>query len=326
MKNKKICITGANGFVGTNLTKELVKRGYEVTCLVRKTSDISFIEDLPVEIIRADYNSQESIKAALKNNDYLFHLAAKVRAKSENEFDQSNYELTRNLVKISERASLKKFIFLSTQAAAGPAKDLHLKTENENCFPISLYGKSKLKAENYLKDKARIPYTIIRSVSVFGPYDTDFLTVFKMIKNGIKIKCGFKEKFISLIYVKDLVKLLIMAAENKKANGEIFFACDGRTYSRQYFLDEIASAMNKSTLNIPVPMPILYSTALWNEIKQNFADKPYILNLEKAKEIKERFWLCSNDKARKILDFKPDYNLFQALKETYKWYKEQEWL
>jgi len=326
MKKCKICITGANGFVGTNLTKALVKKNYKINCLVRKTSNVDFIKHLPVNIVRVDYNSNSSLKNALSGADYLFHLAAKVRAKSQNEFDQSNYELTKNLLKISEIVSLKKFIFLSTQAAAGPAKDMHLKTEEESCLPVSLYGKSKLKAENYVKDNAKIPFTIIRSVSVLGPYDTDFLSVFKMIKNGIKVKCGFKEKYISLIYVKDLVKLLVLAMKSKKANGEIFFACDGQTYSRQYFLDEIASAMNKSTVNIPVPMPILYSTALWNEIKQNFADKPYVLNLEKAKEMKERFWLCSNDKAKQLLDFEPDYNLFQALKETYQWYKENEWL
>jgi len=326
MKKNKVCITGANGFVGTNLTKELVDRDYNVTCIVRKTSDISFIEDLPLKIMRVDYDSADSLQKALQDNDYLFHLAARVRAKSKEEFSAANYELTKRLLKIAEKVNVKKFIFLSSQAAVGPAKDIHLKTEKENCCPISLYGKSKLKAEKFLQDKAEIPYTIIRSVSVFGPYDTDFLTVFKMVKYGIKVKCGFKEKFISLIYVKDLVKLLILAMKNKKADGEIFFACDGQTYSRQYFLDEIASAMNKSTVNIPVPMPILYSTALWNEIKQNFADKPYILNLEKAKEIKERFWLCSNEKAQRILDFKPDYSLFLALKETYQWYKEEKWL
>lgn len=326
MKKLKICITGANGFVGTNLTRTAVDNGYQVTCLVRESSDISAIEELPVKVVRVNYNSDSSLKKALVDADYLFHLAAKVRAANKKEFYQVNYGLTKRLLQAAEKANVKKFIFLSSQATAGPTRNFHLKTEEEKSVPLTVYGKSKLEAEQYIINNAEIPYSIIRSASVFGPFDTDFLTVFKMIKTGFTFNLGFKEKYISLIYIQDLVKILILALETKKANNEIFFACDGETYSRKYFLDEIATAMNKNPVKIPLPLPVVFSTALLNEVKQHFSDKPYILNLEKFKEMKERFWLCNNSKSQKLLGFQPKYNLSEALAETYLWYKENKWL
>lgn len=325
MKNKAL-VTGANGFVGSNLVRALLKKDYDVTCMVRRTSNLSSLEGLSVSYKYVDYNSIPLLQDACRGQQIVFHIAAKVRELTEKRYFDANVEVTRNLLEAIKSGSVEKFVFLSTQAAAGPADGLNPKTETCECNPVSYYGKSKLEAERVVREACFVPWIIIRSPSVYGPCDRDFLQYFKLVKNHLAPLAGFKKKYLSLVYVEDLVHMIIDAAENKLVDNEIFFAGDGNIYVLQDFMKAVEHAMGSKALTMHIPIFLSYILALFNEGMKHFTKRQAIINMQKVKEMKQYYWLCSIEKAQKLLNYRPHNSLQEGVNKTYQWYKENKWL
>ena len=127
--------------------------------------------------------------------------------------------------------NLKRLVHISSQAAAGPAQKMEPKNEDETAQPVSWYGQSKLASEEaVLEFRNDIPITIIRPPAVYGPRDVDVLKFYKLVKAGVNLKLGFGSQYVSLVHVSDLVDCIIEAAENDKAAGETFYACNPDFY------------------------------------------------------------------------------------------------
>ena len=324
---KKIVITGSNGFVGSSLARKFLGEKFDVTCLVRLESNTELIPK-ECKIFRVNYNNTAEMLEIVEGSDILIHNAALTRAMNWKQFKKVNIDLTEKLLNIcNSTKSLKQFVFISSQAAAGPAKDeKHPKIESNKCFPVTMYGKSKLLAENLIKKKSEKPWTIIRPVSVFGPGDKDFLQYFKLVKKHFALHIGFKDKYMNLIYIDDLVEMIARTLGNKKAYKQIFFASDGNAYTLKKFIESLSLALNTYSITINIPEFILYPIALTGDFFSIFNKRPSLLNREKIKELKEHFWLVNNDKAKDLLGFKSLGNIVNNLETTYKWYKEKGWL
>ena len=134
----KALVTGSNGFIGSFLVEELLERNYQVKCLVRKTSDLQWIKDLPVQFAYGDVTNFDSILPAVENIDYIFHLGGIVRARKENDFFLVNSLGTKNLLEACKQhnLNLKRFTYLSSQAAVGPSSDGIPITEEKQPNPI----------------------------------------------------------------------------------------------------------------------------------------------------------------------------------------------
>ena len=322
-------VTGSNGFIGSHLVEQLIQRRYEVSCLIRKTSNLRWIRDLPVRFIYGDITDFNSLIPAVKNMDYVFHLGGVVRAKKEQEFYQANYEGTKNLLRACQQKNpdLKKFIFVSSQAAIGPGFDKIPLNESDPPRPISIYGKSKLKAEQAVLDyRPYFPITIIRPPSVYGPRDDDILEIFKYVKLGIKPLLGMKSKYISLIHVTDLIEGIMLAAESEKSTGQIFFLANPQIYSILEFETAIADAMNKKAITIKVPEFLIDLVASMTELMAKITGKIAIMNKDKALEMKQRYWLVDSMKARNELSFLTKISLEEGIRETLLWYQQNRWL
>src|ERR1700690_3864455 len=253
----KALVTGATGFIGSHLTEALVKKGYEVTCLSRKTSRLRWIEHLRLDYICCDLADIESCAEKLRGFDYVFHVAGLTKAVNEQDFFYANAECTSRLLKvISENIPrLKRFIYISSLAGAGPRLDGNPVDEGASPRPVSGDGKSKLKAEETVKSyRDRVPSTIIRPPAVFGPRDTDFLVMFRMIRKGIFPfwgKCSY-----SMLYIEDLVQGIILAAENDKAEGKTFFLAHNMVYSNEDIAREISEALRVKPVRIRLPLSL----------------------------------------------------------------------
>ena len=321
---KKIIITGANGFVGSFLARKLREHHFDVTCLVRKGSDISLLSK-DDNIVFINYNNDEQIKNVFRNHEILIHLAAKTKAKKWSEFQIANIFLTNKLIDIfNSENSFEQFIFISSQAAAGPSKGDKPKTEDDFCNPLSMYGKSKLEAEKLVQKKTKKNWTIIRPSSVYGPGDKDFLQYFRLISKHISPLIGFKKRYVSLIYVEELINFIIASVGIQKAFGEIFFASDGEIYRWEDFVENLRRAAGTFAITIRIPEFLLMPFATISEI---ISWKNYpTFSREKAREMLQESWLISNQKAKKILNFNPKPNLERNLKQTYLWYKNKRWI
>ncbi len=94
----KALVTGANGFVGSHLVEALLNKRYEVFCLVRKTSNLSFLSGLETEYRYGDITEVESLRKALEGVDFVFHLAGLTRAKNKEDYFKANAQGTKNLI------------------------------------------------------------------------------------------------------------------------------------------------------------------------------------------------------------------------------------
>ncbi|RKY86090.1 hypothetical protein DRQ09_06505 [candidate division KSB1 bacterium] len=326
---KKAFVTGGTGFIGGHLIESLLKKGYKVSCLVRKNSNKSMIENMNVEVIEGDLNEKELLKERLGEFEYVFHFAGLTKAKKKEEFFKVNLDGTKNLIEsiIEKKISLKRFLYCSSMAAGGPSGEFKRKKEEDDSTPVSDYGISKLYTEEYLKKfYSYLPITIIRPPAVYGPRDKDFLLMFKLVKSGIKPILGTHKKYYNIVYIKDLVRGSILAAEDEGSVSEIYYIADPNIYTWQDFVNEVAGFFHIKTLEVKIPDSFLDAIAFFSENISRLNAKSSVISVQKVKELKQKYWLCDTTKAEKKLGFSPEYSLKDGIEETAQWYIDNGWL
>ncbi len=322
-------VTGASGFIGSHLTENLLSKGCRVRALVRTTSNLKWLNGLELELVYGSFDDQSSLADAVKGVDYIFHIAAAKSGPRQKLF-RDNVEGAINLAKAAARSApgLKRFVFSSSQAAAGPSACLEEpRCESDQCRPISDYGRSKLEAERQLMELAeQIPLTIVRPPTVYGPRDSDVFLYFQWINRGLALLPGFKKRYAHMIFVRDLVEGMIGAAQSDAASGRTYFLSDPRSYSWQEISRAIAQSLYKKPLPLRIPLGLARFAALLAEGGALAAGRDSIFNRQKAREMAERYWTCSPAQAEKDFGFKCRHDLKRGLEITARWYRENGWL
>ena len=319
-------MTGGTGFIGSHLAEALLDRGVQVRCLVRKESDLKWLKGLPIEMTFGDCRDRTSLREAVKDADRVFHLAGITKAVKEKAYFEINASGTENLIRtcLENNPRLQKFIYVSSQAAAGPCRNGDKKRESDQCEPVSAYGQSKRMGEELaLAHAHEIPLVILRPTGVYGPRDKDFYTLFKWVSK--RIKPCFSGK-VSLCYVQDVVQAILLAAESQTKSGEIFFLSDGTDYLMREVGDVFARTMGVRPLSIPIPKWLIFGIASLSEYLSSLSGKPPLMSKGMAEQIVQKDWTCDITKAKTVLGFTPQYQLSRGAKLTYQWYKNQKWL
>ena len=239
-------MTGATGFIGSHLVEALLQKEVQVQCLVRQTSDLTWLKNLPIEVVHGDCNDKASLGEAVKGIDQVFHLAGVTKAIKDKTYFEVNALGTENLIHacLENNPRLQKFIYLSSQAAAGPCQDGGTKKESDLCEPVSAYGHSKRIGEEFvLAHTHEIPLFILRPSAVYGPRDRDIYAFFKLLSKRINPCLSGQDQHISLCYVRDIIQAILLAAEAQESSGEIFFLSDGHDYRLEEIGNAFAQAM-----------------------------------------------------------------------------------
>jgi len=325
----RVLITGATGFIGSHLAEQLQQKGYTLRCLVRKTSNLRWIEHLPIEYCYGDLFDEEVLQQAVADVDYVYHVAGLTKAKTREEYFLGNHIGTKNLLDAVEkvRPNLKRFILVSSLAAVGPSLNGTPVNEETPYHPITAYGESKMEAEKEcLKMVDRLPITIVRPPAVYGPRDRDVFEFFKSVNKGLQPMIGLKTKTVSLIYVTDLVNGIILAGEHRAGVGKAYFISSERYYGWKEVGDITARIMQKKTLRVKIPVGVVYTIAAVSELFSMATGKAVLLNMEKARDIVQDAWTCDISKAKKDLGFHESHTLENGIRKTVGWYREQGWL
>ncbi len=325
----KALVTGGTGFIGSHLVEALLKRGAEVRCLVRKKSDLKWLKNLPIELIEGDCTDDGSLRDAVKGMDQVFHSAGVTKALKEETYFEINAKGTEKLIHacLEWNPHLQKFIYLSSQAAAGPCQDEGRKKESDHCEPVSAYGRSKQKGEEIcLEHSHQLPLIILRPCAVYGPRDKDVFAFFKILTRRIKPSFSRDEQHISLCYVEDIVQATLLASDSRGCDGEIFFVSDGQDYRLDQIGDLFEKAMNLHAHRIYVPGWAVSGIASLSEWVSKVSGKPPLINRGKVEEMVQKNWLCDITKAKTLLGFEPHFSLADGLKITYEWYLKEGWL
>jgi nucleoside-diphosphate-sugar epimerase len=315
-------VTGANGFIGSHMCELLVEGGETVRGLVRERSDLTWLEGLDIELVRGDLRSCDSLEAAARGVDTVFHTAASLRPRDPADYEKVNYEGTRMLAEVCARAGVSRFVLFSSAAASGPSSGPDRpSTEEDEPRPVSGYGRGKLRAEVALREMAdRMHSVVLRFPAVYGPRDRDGLFLFRTMKRGIRPVLGGE---LSLVYVRDAVRAAFQAARGEVSSGSVYFVSDGRCHR----FDEVAAVverlLGRRTLRVRLPAWAMKAGA---RVNQWLTREGSIFNLDKAEEFAHDSWVISIDKARRELGFEPEYPLEEGMRRTVEWYREKEWL
>jgi nucleoside-diphosphate-sugar epimerase len=300
-----------------------------VRCLVRPHQiKLKWLQDLPVDIVKGDLLDSVSLSKCLEGADYIIHIAGLTKAKRKNEFFAGNTKATERLLfAASKMKRLKKFCYLSSLTAVGPSASGVPLTETAHCRPITSYGQSKLEAEHHCKYYAdHMPVVILRPPAVFGPRDTDILEMFKWVSYGFKPIIGSSEKTLSLVYAPDLANGIIQATIDERTTGQTYNISDPTIFTFSSLIDYLATLVHKRTIHVHLPKGLVYSMAGITQFFSTFGNKPAVLNVEKARDILQKHWVCDSRKIQEHIGFHTATSIYDGLKKTFRWYKEIGWL
>jgi UDP-glucose 4-epimerase len=326
---ERVLITGASGFVGYHLIEAALRKGLEVFAAVRPSSNIDHLRSLPIRFTTADFSNVKALRADVEAGqyDYVIHAAGATKAASEDEYIRVNAEFTRNLGHaIAEvQLPLRKFVFLSSLAAAGPSQNHAAITEHDREKPVTWYGKSKLQAEWYLSKFHTLPVITLRPTAVYGPRDRDIFILLKTFAQGLEPYIGRKDQQLSFVYVKDLASVTIDALRSN-ITGKTYNVADGRSYNRYDLANTTKQILQMKTLRVHIPTAMVRTMAFFQEVTGRMRGSMPALNRNKIAELTAVNWSCSIDSICKDLGFSPRYSLESGLAETIQWYKDNQWL
>lgn len=325
---ERVLITGASGFVGYHLIKEALDNNLEVFAGIRKSSSVAHLKDFDIRYSYPDFDNVDLLKKDLAENnyDYVVHAAGVTKAITPTEYEHVNAGYTRNLATASaESSNVKKFVLVGSLAAIGPLSDIEgTISEQTPPRPVTAYGRSKLHAENILREIKGLNYTVLRPTGVYGPRDKDIFIFFQQLVRGIEPYIGRSPQKFSFIYVADLAQAAIKALF--KGDGQIYNLSDGGGYDR-YELGKITKdVLHLSPLKFHLPVNFVRFIAFIAEKYSSLSRKASALNVEKLNELTAVNWYCDIEKAKKELGYLPRYDLATGVAETLLWYKANNWL
>ncbi len=317
-------VTGANGFIGRFLVEALLRRGCAVRCFTLEGERADWPDDESVEVVTGDICREETLTAAVQGVDYVFHLAGVKTVWDEATYFRINVHGTKNLLHalLESGHRIRRFVFASSQAAAGPSPDGRPITEDEVCRPLTAYGRSKRAAEEYLlAHRHRVPITILRPVLVYGPRNLETELLLALIRRGWMFDIGRHHQSFNLIHVRDVVRAFILAAEHPRAAGEIYFITSRDRYTWRQIAEQSFRLQHKRGRIFSIPWTGVKLAAEAVKSYRKLRGQPFDVIDDKMNELRQAHWVCSGEKARRHLGFEPQISLAQGIEETMRWYE-----
>jgi nucleoside-diphosphate-sugar epimerase len=273
-----IAFTGATGFIGTSLLKELRRLDWKIRALTRKPRK----DDENMEWITGDLHNRDALTQLVHGAEVVIHCAGVVRGRSWKDFFQTNVEGTENLIGLlAQLDPPPKFLFISSLAAREPR--------------LSWYASSKRLAEEKIVQYSGImPWTIFRPTAVYGPGDRELKPLFRIIRRGILPVIGKPSKKISLLYIDDLVSAILHWVSAPKPVRGTYEIADGTSGGYDFYM---VARIAKETWQIPVriiPLPVVlcYLLAGMNILLANIFRYSPIFTPGKIRELSHPDWNC----------------------------------
>lgn len=320
-------VTGATGFIGRHLVPLLLERGDAVRVVVRSPAKFSalFPDSRNIETVPGDLADPACAARAVDGATHVYHLAGVTKALQHAAYYQGNVETTRTIV-AAVRASVRspeRFLHVSSLAAVGPSATPEPPPDYDSPAPLTHYGRSKLEGETAVRPLAAVcPVTVFRPPVVFGPGDTDVLHFFRAVARGWLPIVGHDRKRVSVVYAPDLAAAMVAAAGSDAAVGKTYYPCYTEIYRWSELGRIAAGALGRTCRQVTIPISAVWLVALATQLTGCVARKPTILNLEKVREMRTPYWVCSPAEAARDFGFQPRWTIDEAIRRTIDWYKD----
>ena len=324
----RVLVTGATGFLGKHLVQKLVARGDEVCALVWPPDTRSALQNLPVAILEGDIQNANLVMQAVKGNEVVFHCAGKVDDWGpRNEFYRVNVDGTRNILEASRISGVKHFIHISSLAVLGIPETAPVdETMPYTTKLFNPYMETKLIAEKLVLEyhnKHKLPVTIIRPGILWGPEDTSIFPRLKRLAlTGLMIfKIGMGNNVLCLAYVPNLVDALLLAADVKNPDCQIYHIADEEKITSGAYFAALSRAIGVKQPAIPIPFFVLYIVASLFELGAKLLklDQPPLLTRYGL-----YLWSCTFivniTKAKKQLGYQQRVFFKEGMEQLTEWY------
>jgi len=316
-------VTGATGFVGSAVVRCLLNAGHQVRIMVRPQSVHTNIQDLNVEIVKADLTQTDTLLNAVKGCDTLFHVAADYRlwVRNSNVLYHVNVDGTRSLMQAAIDAGVSKIVYTSSVATLGLNSDGTAADENT---PVSLtnmighYKRSKYLAEQAVQQMIagqKLPAIIVNPSTPIGPRDIRPTPTGRMVLDAA---CGrmpaYVDTGLNIVHVDDVAKGHLLALQHGQI-GERYIL-GGYDMTLQQIFDIIADITGRTAPKIKLPhnlvLPIAYLSEAWAWLTRGPEPRATVDGVRMSKKL----MYFNSDKARRVLGYIPrpaDEALFDAI-------------
>jgi dihydroflavonol-4-reductase len=328
----KTFITGASGFVGSAVLRQLIKAGHTVVALVRSNSDRSNLQGLPVEVVTGDLIEPASFTPALAGCENLFHVAADYRlwVPKPDEMYETNVTGTRNLMLAAAKAGIKRIVYTSSVATLGLNSDGNPADETT---PVSLddmishYKRSKFLAEAEVKrlaEEENLPVVIVNPSTPVGPRDIKPSPTGRVIVDAASGRIpAYVDTGLNLVHVDDVAVGHLLAFE-RGVTGKRYILGNQNLTLRE-LLTQVAVAAGQPAPKVRLPhnlvLSIAYLVEAWARLT---GSSESLLTVDGAKLAKKHmFFSC--DRAKRELGFHPR-PVEEALLDAVDWFKHNGYL
>ncbi len=339
--SNKIIVTGAAGFIGGHVTEYFCRKGFDVTCFVKETSNLNYIKGLPIKIEYGDITNLNRLDKAFRNIDFVIHIAAVAKDWGNYlDFYNNNVTGTLNVLKACKLNGIKNLIITGSISSYGEENSNEVKSEespfnsNYNYFPgkifpckMNYYRNTKAlatrEATKYA-EKNELNVTIIEPVWVYGEneFNTGFYEYLKTVKNNIPFFLGSSKNKFHVVYAGDLARAYYLAYEKKLPGVNRIIIGNSESVP----MDKIYSFFCKE-LGVKKPKNIfrvfVYPIGFLMELAYTLCSskKPPLLTRGRVNMFYDNIEY-STQKAEILLSFLNNYTLEEGIKRSVAWYKE----
>jgi len=323
-------VTGATGFVGSHVTRQLVNAGQSVRVLVRPNSNLQALAGLHVEYFEGDLRDQKSLGRALKGIRRVFHVAADYRlwTPRPEEIYQTNVEGTRNLLDAAGHSGVERIVYTSTVATIAVPRQGALPNEGTQATldeMIGHYKRSKFLAERVAVEAASagMPVVIVNPTAPVGPWDWKPTPTGRIILDFLRGKMpAYVDTGLNVAPVEDIAKGHLLAAEKGRA-GERYIL-GGRNMTLKQILDALSAITGRRAPRLRLPHAIALAAGYADQLFSRLTGREPQIPVEGVKMSRHRMFVES-DKAERELGYKPT-SVGAALERAVNWYQQHGYL
>jgi nucleoside-diphosphate-sugar epimerase len=310
---RRALVTGASGFIGRRLCRELASRGCEIVALLRTPQAGPW-----GSVVQAELGSDPIAPGSLQGVDTIFHLAGKAHTRARTDAEVREYETvhvhgTRSLMAAARQAGVRSCVLLSSVKAMGEG-GADVWDEGTPCAPRNPYGISKLAAERIVLEELPVPCPVVlRPTLVYGAGSKGNLDLMiRTIRKGLFPAIAFPPNARSMIHVDDVIRACLLAAEHPAACGQMYILTDGLEYSTNDIVEWIFEALGKRP-GVRLPFGLLQAAASLGDLAGRLG-LPSPLTSDALDKLAGSA-KYSNAKICRELGFAPSRDLRQGIRE-----------
>ena len=319
-------VTGATGFVGSHVARQLVASGQSVRVLVRTSSNLRLLDDIAVERVVGDLRDATSLDRVMQGVRRVFHVAADYRlwTRHPEELYDSNVEGTRRLIASAQRAGVERIVYTSTVATIAVPRHGALPNEATQAGldeMIGHYKRSKFLAEQVAVDAAKsgAPVVIVNPTAPVGPGDWKPTPTGRIILDFLRGKMpAYVDTGLNVVAVEDVAAGHLLAAEKGRV-GERYIL-GGRNMTLKEILDALSAITGRRAPRVKLPHVVALMAGYADEMYSRMAGREPQIPVEGVKMSRHKMFVES-DKAARELGYKPG-KIEAALERAVRWYEE----